>query len=210
MSYRLFSIQDGNIVINKIEILTIESFKTILRRDKGSPGDVDGRKKLKAFREFAYIYHMADYKSVPNRNGYTYAKSRAYAIDKAGLPIDYKPDSVVKDAIKDYLDEQRSLPRETMLELIKTYGFLSKVFKKVRRNVEDKLVSESLTSEQTREILELVNLMIEQGKQLPELTGKLNKAIKDLELAEDKQNKSLLRGTDEAVPDSALPDRQLG
>ena len=209
MSYKLFTIHEGNIVINKVEILTIPTFKHILRRDKGSEGDSDGRKKYWAFKEFAYIYHIADYKSVPNRNGYNYTKARDYAIKKAGLPLDYKPDATVQQAIKDYIDEQRSLPRETMLELIKTYGFLNKVFKKVRKNVEDKLVGDSLTSEQTREILELVNLMIEQGKQLPELTSKLNKAIKQLELAEDKDSKPLLRGTDENVPDSADPNRQL-
>lgn len=209
MSYKLFTIKDNNIVINKPEVLTIPAFTNILRRDKGSPGDFDGRKKYKAFKEFAYIYHMADVKSVPNANGFNKAKANKYAIEKSGLDKDYKPDKVVREAIAIYKEAQDTLPRRTIMELTKTYSFLQNVFIKVRTNIEDILTTDKLTKDQTIEVLDLINVLIQQGEKLPTLTEKLTSAIGQLERADEKNNNTIMRGTDEPVPQSADPDRDL-
>lgn len=41
----------------------IKVFADIIRRDKGSPGDAQGRYKQRACQELAWIYHMCDYES---------------------------------------------------------------------------------------------------------------------------------------------------
>lgn len=64
---RLFTIgEDFTVELNKEWILLIPEFKVLVHRDKGgkeSPGDYDGRKKLKAKRELAFIYFDLDFTS---------------------------------------------------------------------------------------------------------------------------------------------------
>jgi hypothetical protein len=54
---------DYKVLLNKDWLLTIPVFKKLIHRDKGSIGDVDGRKKYKAIKEFTYIYHLTDPRS---------------------------------------------------------------------------------------------------------------------------------------------------
>ena len=44
-------------------MLLIPQFKKLIHRDKGSDGDYDGRKKLRAIKEFTFIYHLVDPRS---------------------------------------------------------------------------------------------------------------------------------------------------
>ena len=202
MSYKLFSLKDGEIVINKVEILTIPPFKEILRRDTN-------RKKNVAFKEFAYIYHMSDVKGLPNRNGYDIIRAKEYSKSKAGLPDDWEADKVVLLAINEYKDEQESLPRNTIMELIKTYAFVGNVFGKIRVAIEELMKPDKLTKDQANEALNLIALLIEQGETIPKLTAKLTSAISQLEQLDDKENRDILRGSNSFVQDSAYPDRQL-
>ena len=210
MSYKLFTIVDGEIVINKVEILTIPCFTTILRRDKGSVGDSTGRHKLQAFKEFAYIYHMADIKSLPNRSGYKYKQANEYAKEKAGLPIKWKADKPVNEAVVAYMEDQNSLPKTTILNLISTYAIINTVVSKLRKAIEKAAEEEVITVDKATELFKTISLLIEQGDELPKLTAKLISAISQLELADDKENRELLRGPgEELVPSSADPNRQL-
>lgn len=45
------------------ELAQVTEFQKLWSRDRGSKGDNQGRKKLRAQREFAYIFHMYSYKS---------------------------------------------------------------------------------------------------------------------------------------------------
>jgi len=209
MSYKLFSLKEGDIIINKLEILTVPTFTTILRRDKGSDGDSTGRKKLQAFKEFAYIYHMGDVKSLPNRNGYTSKAAVAYSKDAAGLSVDWVADSVIKDAIRIYRKEQDSLPRRTILDLLRTYNVIGKVTGKLRLAIESAADEDSISVEKAAELFKTIALLIEQGDELPKLTAKLTSAISQLEQIEEKSNREIKRGSESFVPDSAYPDRQL-
>jgi len=61
---RLFTINDSNQVeLNKPWIMLVPEFATLLRRDKGSDGDYRGDKKLKATKEFTFIYFDLDFTS---------------------------------------------------------------------------------------------------------------------------------------------------
>lgn len=61
---RLFEIdEDRQVSLNRIWIGLIPEFNTLLKRDKGSEGDYRGSKKLKATREFTFIYFFTDFSS---------------------------------------------------------------------------------------------------------------------------------------------------
>lgn len=61
---RLFTVNElHEVELNKPWIALIPEFQAIIKRDKGSPGDYRGDKKLKAKRELAYIYFCLDFTS---------------------------------------------------------------------------------------------------------------------------------------------------
>ena len=62
---RLFTINedDYTVELNKPWIMLIPEFAVLLKRDKGSEGDYRGDKKLKARREFSFIYFDLDFTS---------------------------------------------------------------------------------------------------------------------------------------------------
>ena len=45
------------------EIAEIKEFNDLIRRDRGSPGDSQGRKKQRATRELAYLFHKHSFES---------------------------------------------------------------------------------------------------------------------------------------------------
>lgn len=208
MAIKLFTLKDGDIVINKIEILTIPTFRKILTRDKGSKGDADGRKKLFAFKEFAYIYHMADYKSTPNSAAYSRSKAHKYALTVTGLPDNYKPDSVVLKAIEYYKKEQFSLPRQTINNLTRAYGMVNNIVDKLTNTLQKWIDKDELTVDEAKSVLNTIELLIEQGNKLPSLTQKLNLAVRELERLEEKELRDKVKGTDEYVPNSADPNKR--
>lgn len=77
---------------------TIEPFRSIIRRDRGSEGDAQGRKKLFAAKEFAYIYGMVDYRSPYSSFN---EENRAVKLKEVifGEDSDWEPDELVKKAM---------------------------------------------------------------------------------------------------------------
>jgi hypothetical protein len=55
---KLLVIEDDLRAYPAPEVAGVEEFKELVKRDRGSPGDSQGRKKQRAARELAYIYHM--------------------------------------------------------------------------------------------------------------------------------------------------------
>lgn len=61
---KLFEIDDTlTVQLNKPWILLIPEFETIFKRDKGSVGDTQARYKLRARKEFSFIYFFVDFNS---------------------------------------------------------------------------------------------------------------------------------------------------
>jgi hypothetical protein len=88
-------------------------FKKIIERDKGrksergvyETGDADGRRKILATKELAFIYFYADPRS-PYTESYLDLRERAEKIMvRLGMPENWKLDSVVQEAIDFYLEE---------------------------------------------------------------------------------------------------------
>lgn len=102
-------IKESILVINEDDSLatpspfctTIEPFRSIIRRDRGSEGDSQGRKKLFAAKEFAYIYGMVDYRSPYS----SYNKEKRADVLKNkifGEDSDWEPDELIEQAMIDY------------------------------------------------------------------------------------------------------------
>ena len=200
---KLFTIVNGDIVINKVELLTIPEFKTILKRTKHN--ETPAKKRDRVFSELAYIYHIADSKSLPNTKGYDLKEANFYAIEKAGLDKDWKPDEVILEAIEIYKEENSSIAKDTINELLKTFRFTNKVIIKVRVSIEEILDTEKLSKEQAAEVLGLIETSIKFGRDIPKLSRELNGAINEL-FEDENDDVVLLRGSKEPVPMSADPD----
>jgi len=116
---KLFKIEGDMLVLDKDEIRLISEFRTILERDKGSKGDTQGRKKFRAFSEFAYIYHKKDILSIPNKEGYNKDKTHTFAIKESRLPEDWKIDKQIQEAIDKYKELQLDIPSLKILSSLK-------------------------------------------------------------------------------------------
>jgi len=84
------------------ELLEIEEFKVVIKRIKLGKGDADGRKKLIAKKELAYIYHM----SSPSSPYYNYHEDDRSVKLNADLfkaaEIEWSPDEEIINAIVKY------------------------------------------------------------------------------------------------------------
>jgi hypothetical protein len=78
---------------------TIPAFRDLITRDRGSKGDSQGRKKLQAARELAYIYFMenpkSQYMALPE-------DKREERVINAVFPEPWKPDKAVQKAREVY------------------------------------------------------------------------------------------------------------
>ena len=103
---KFFEEDSNGLVVPSLEIKTIDVFKKIVSRDRGSTGDHDGRKKFKAIKELAYVYWSSTIGSPYNTN-YSDDKERMDAIKKeVGLSEKWKPDAVVQAACDKYKELQ--------------------------------------------------------------------------------------------------------
>jgi len=85
----------------------IEEFKAIVRRKKTCAGDADGRLKVIAKKELAYVYHMASndsiYANFPEKTRHQ------HLINDIFKDPTYKIDQEVKDAVEKYKELAKEL-----------------------------------------------------------------------------------------------------
>jgi len=92
---------DGVYALPNPELRNIEPFAEIIRRDRGSKNDSQGRKKLIASKELSYIFHVED----PLSPYATYDEDqREQAVIEGLFEKDWKPDQVVLEARKKYVE----------------------------------------------------------------------------------------------------------
>lgn len=101
----VFVWEEGRVKLSRVEIVNIPEFKTVLRNDKGSPGDAEGKKKFLTFAIFSYIYLAYDYES-PYANLGEDDRIKGALRDTKDLPEGWKPDKDVRAAIKKYVELQ--------------------------------------------------------------------------------------------------------
>ncbi len=141
MKLQLFKIDSRTHLaeINKEWISTIKEFRAILKRDKGSEGDSEGRAKLQATREFTFIFHYCDYGS--KYVNYSEKDKRVNALRNANLPTDtdIEKDRELMSAIEVYKVLQYTPSLKLLNELKEGMHTSYLVVKKIREALNTKL-----------------------------------------------------------------------
>lgn len=87
------------------EVKMFKPFRLIVERDKGSKGDNDGRKKLIATKELAFIYWFSDPRST-YKDSYPNESERIKKLKVIlDLPEDWTPDELIRNAVYFYTEE---------------------------------------------------------------------------------------------------------
>lgn len=105
---KLFSVVDGKVKLSREELELIPEFKPLLALNYNkAEGDIDGRKRQRAEREFTYMWYMYSFLTPY----YDYAEEERHqeALRTATLPADYKFSEDLKAAIKRYQSIQNTL-----------------------------------------------------------------------------------------------------
>ena len=135
---RLFELDENKqVLLNKVWIAMIPEFKALLTRDKGSKGDYRGDKKLKATKEFTYIYFYADFSS-PIRD-WEDEERKTEALYYAQLE-EQDIDSVVLEAQEKYFSMQMEMsrPLRTLKSLYKGLHAMDRYFESINFAEKDK------------------------------------------------------------------------
>lgn len=203
--------EDNTIKINKVEVRLIPEYRELLVRDKGSPGDVGNRKKLKALKEFLFIYmylHPASlYRDLPDKDRFEKAKNLA------DLPSDWKMDKEVQAACERFKEDlQMSALHYSYVNANRgVYGigqdlaFLNNRRDTLRKNIEfntDKLNNTEKDEDRLilyKQIEYDTNMLLDTGNKIMNLTNGLPNAFKTVEdlkkkLAEEGGNTNEIYG----------------
>lgn len=202
----IFEFDQNTFLVNlrKENLSTIKEFKTLIKRDKGSPGDTQGRLKLKATREFTFIYHYCSYKSefinYPERQRLQEALKNAELDEKT----DIYADKELMEAIEVYRVLQETPALKLMTELLEGLHVSHKVIKKIRQDLERKIDEITVDEVEVEDggktklvdpivrLNERLKMIMDTARELP----KTLKAITDLQEAVKKEmgEGSRLRG----------------
>lgn len=104
------------------EARTIKAFNDIIRRDRGSEGDSQGRKKQVAIAELGFIYFYCSFDSRFDLYDTDIERIEAIRIT-VGLPDTWQVDNIIKEAIKVYTDLMKT---ESMRLVNKARGAIKK------------------------------------------------------------------------------------
>jgi hypothetical protein len=194
----LFVFKNGTISLNNYELLTIEAFKNIIKRDRG---DVN---KVTAFKEFGYIWFTCDNRSPLLKQGKAVKDISKKATTLVGLPLDWKPDDIVKEAMEVYKDLNVNVAESAVNSLLDIFGGYPKIITKVKSSLDSLLSTPGAISQtQAEELMRIINLTLLMSRDIPIQIRVLRDAIQDLEMADKGVNAEQLRGSAEVVPSSA-------
>lgn len=189
------------LIIDKDYVRGIPEFKIILERDKGTKGDIDGRKKHRAWKELMYIYMNASFFSYPNKGGYSAKETHLAAIKESGLEENYKPDEEIKAAIEKYKQIHKDiLPTlNTIATVLRGLKTADTIAQGIVENIEDtleilkKAKQNRAEGEPTNLIQDIANTanLISQLDQVLSIANKLPKTIETLEALENRLKKEI-------------------
>jgi hypothetical protein len=111
--------EDGLAITIDPHTLEIKEFKALVTRDKGSRGDSQGRKKLQAKRDLAFVYFFCDVDSPYQHDA---ADARFDALKKdLEYPEDWslEKDKVMLAAVHKYIEINRTLPERLLIAAYK-------------------------------------------------------------------------------------------
>jgi len=182
---KLFKInEDKSLEINREEVYLIEAFNVILRRDRGSKGDIDGRKKFVALRDFKVIYYMSSINSTPSRLGLSEKETIAFLKENIGLPDDFKIDKELKAAIDVANKIEETASSFLLVNSIKSLNVTSKVLGVISNKIQEKLsiIETNDDDESIKQITNVINL----SNEILKLTSNIPRTLEEIEKVQTK------------------------
>lgn len=146
--------------------------RTLYTRDK-SPD------KKQYIAEAIIIYQLGDPKSPARQSGLSEAEALKYAIEQAGLPSNYIPDSLVIKLIKRYYEENISEAGRVVENILQTIHNINLGIGQINRYLNEKL-SGQLDGDNISIILSLVDNVKKQAGDIPSILKKLEEAKQNL------------------------------
>ena len=205
---QFFKIVDGNIELARPEIALIPTVNEILKRDKGGKvtGDPDGRKKLYAFRELAYVYFRCDFYAYPIQHSLSESAAHSWAVRNALLPDHYEPDAIVRDLMVQYINEHLSPAKQTIKNLLDTFSLNDIAIKNATANLKLLLDNSNMTITQISDLIKIQQLLLSIATDIPHQVKVLREAMSIVQ--EEEKQILIKRGGDE-VSDSSLPGNDI-
>lgn len=158
---KLITLEDGMPVFNP-EVRTIKEFRDLLARDKSSKGDSQGKLKLIATKELAYVHFI----SHPNSEFVTsYSESERPAKIKKhlALPEEWKCDALVELAILTYKELIGTPSTNFLVEARESLFSAETIVKILRRRLESRLqeLNSQITGVDEEETEKLIERLID-------------------------------------------------
>lgn len=149
-----------------------KDIRELYRRDKS-------RNKDKYIQECIVIYYIGDPKSPARQSGLSEPECLKMAIEQAGLPKDYIPDTLVLKLIKRYYDENITEAGKVVENIQKGIHNINLSIDVMNNLLNEKLNS-SITLEDVPNILKLVDSVNEKAGELPSILKNLEEAKQSL------------------------------
>jgi hypothetical protein len=171
---------------------TIEAFKILVTRDKGSKGDHDGRKKLQATKELAYVWFISHPKSEFVNN---YPEEDRDPMIRKHLGLnDWQADAHVQIAI-DTFREITETQSSKLLQDTKDSLFSSqKIVNLIRKKMEAKLLQVENSEEAITSLGEMIDGINNDFDRLLNISTKIPTLLSTIEKLEERVNKERASG----------------
>ena len=183
MAYKMFKMVDGELCLDRDEVLLYSELNAVWKLDKGSKGDNDGRKHLLANKYFKFIYLVCDPHAYPSKNGMNELEAVNHALKHTEIDREIMKEAVMLKAMKFYIDHVVTQAQETAYESRRAMRNTTKAMAKVNTMVEKTIEKE--TDITKTEMEDLFGFQERMSKLVVDLPSRF-KLIDELEkLAED-------------------------
>ena len=129
--------------------------------------------------ECIVIYYLGDPKSPARQSGLNEAESLKLAIEQAGLPKDYIPDSLVLNLIKRYYEQNITEAGKVVENMMQTIHNINLYVSRANDILNEKL-NGTLTLEELNAISPVLGTFKKQAADIPSLLKKLEEAKQNL------------------------------
>lgn len=137
------------------------------------------KNKSKYIQECIVIYYLGDPKSPARQSGLSDAEALKMAIEQAGLDKSYIPDVLVLRLIRRYYDENITEAGRVVENILKGLHNINLSIDVINNLLNEKLNSR-ITTDEIATVLNLINSINAQSKELPSILKRLEEAKENL------------------------------
>lgn len=184
---RLLKVNDDLTLDIVPEVLEIPEFKVITRRLKKTKGDMDGRLKVLAKKELAYVYHMASEEG-PYSSFEPKERHKRLANDLFEDPK-WQPDDDINKAIEKYKELNHTAASKTLATIInalyKANKIVDTLINEIENNLETGKYKEGINNKKGQ-VITGVEIMLNDIQALLKTSNEIPKTIDIFEKLQDK------------------------